>query len=107
MFNLETEALPVKKRVKVDRHALLSKLDPLDILAALSKSKSFPQSVIDSIRKAPSCDERVNIISTFVENGSPEVVNEFCNALKNLGFCDTVELIDPFDDHIKAGKITT
>lgn len=96
----------VKKRVKVHRNVLLSELDPMDIISALSKSKCFPESVIDSICNASSGYERVNIISTFVENGSPEVVNEFRSVLENLGIRNIVELIDPSNVHNKAGKIT-
>lgn len=94
----------VEKRVKVNRNVLLTQLDPMDLISALSKSKSFPESVIDSLRKAPSRYEKVNIISSFVENGGPDVVNEFSTVLKDLGHCDIVEVLDPSVLHNKAGK---
>lgn len=93
--------------MKVHRHVLLAELDPMDVIYELSKSKSFPKGVIDSVCKASSCYEKVDIISTFVENGSPEVVDDFRSALEYLDHCDTIELIDSSNIHIKAGKITT
>lgn len=90
--------------MKVNRNVLLTELDPMVLIPALSKSKSFPESVINSLHKAPSRYEKVNIISTFVENGSPDVVNEFRTVLKDRGHCDILELLDPSVHHSKAGK---
>lgn len=99
------KAVPTKDRVKVNRNALFTKLDTMTLISVLSKSKSFPKSVIDAIREVSSSYESINIISSFVENGGPEVVDEFTTILRGLGHCEIVELIDTSVIHKKAGKI--
>lgn len=42
----------------------------------------------------------------MVENGSTAIVEAFVAALRDLGYCDIVELIDPLDIHPTAGKYT-
>lgn len=108
LFIVEKEiskAAIVEKPVKIDRNILLSDIDHMNLISALSKSKSFPESVIDSVCKAPSVHEGIDIISSFVENGSPDVLDEFCSVLRDVGHSDIVKSISPCDIHIKAGKI--
>lgn len=88
--------------MKINRNVLLSKFYPLDLISALSKSKSFPENVIDAVCTARSGYERINIISLLLENGSPDVLD----ALRDVSHRGVVESIDPCDVHIKAGKIT-
>lgn len=40
----------------------------------------------------------------MVKDGSTDLVESFVAALKDLGYRDIVELIDPTDVHTKAGK---
>lgn len=78
----------------------------MDLISALSKSKPFPENVIDAVCTARSCYERINIISLLLENGSPDVLDELPSALRDVSHRGVVESIDPCDVHIKAGKIT-
>lgn len=50
--------------------------------------------------------ERIDNISSFVENGSPDVLDKPCSVLRDVGHSDILKSISPCDIHIKAGKIT-
>lgn len=98
------DATLIKKRLKAHRNVLVSELEPRAIAHVLSKSKAFPESAIDSVLNADSCNKRVEILLSLVEDGGSEVVEEFVTALKDLGYSSIVELIDPPDIHNRAGK---
>lgn len=106
-FNLENEITReerIKSRMKVFRNVLVSELEPRALATVLSKSETFLESNIDSVYNARTCYERVDSLLSLVENGNSEAVNVFVTVLKDLGYDEIVELIDPIDIHSKAGK---
>lgn len=76
------------------------------IISALSKSKAFPERTLTSVCASGSCNKRINDILALVETGNTDVVESFVTALKNLGYGDIVDLIDPPRSHTKAGNFT-
>ena len=94
----------IKTQIKGHRKKLLSELDPEALFSVLSKSTTFPQESIDEMRKAKTCLQRIEKLLTFVDEGNSQVVDEFCLALKNVGYVDVVKLIDPSDLHSNAGE---
>lgn len=93
----------IKHRVKAHRNALICELEPKPIVSVLSKSNAFLESVKNSIGKR-NWEKEVEKLLYMVEIGSAAFVAEFVAALRDLGYCDIVELIDPFDIHHTAGK---
>lgn len=91
--------------MKVYRYVFFVELDFMDVIYELFKFKFFLKGVIDFVCKVFSCYEKVDIILIFVENGSFEVVDDFCFVLEYFGYCDIIELIDFFNIYIKVGKI--
>lgn len=91
------------ERVKAYRHVLVTQLEPTALASLLSKSKSFSESIKDTINDADSCYERVERILLLVEKGN-DIVEEFVTALNDLGYSEIVKLINPSDVHNKAGK---
>lgn len=86
------------------RDELFSELEPRALYSLLAKSKNLPKSDIYSLHKTLGSDERVEMILSMVENGNSEFIGDFITALKDLGYCDIVDLIDPSEIHGKAGK---
>lgn len=72
----------------------------------LSKSETMQKEVIDSIKNASTCTERIAHLMSFVKNGNSKDVEQFIAALKYLGYVELMELVDPPDIHSKAGKCT-
>lgn len=91
------------ERMKVYRHELVSQLEPKALASVLSKSKSFSESINNTVNGAYSNYERVERILLLVENGSHDNVEEFITALNDLGYCEIVKLINPPNVHEKAG----
>lgn len=86
---------------------LVKMLEPKRIdflLSQLLKSKVFHDKDIKSIKKYPNCYQRIDNILSLVMNGSPDDVDGFVTALKDLAYFDILEFIDPPYIHIKAGK---
>lgn len=96
----------IKHRVKAHRNVLISEIEPTDFVSVLLKSKSFQLTGKNSFFVDNCCKEQVfETILSLVENErSDQFVEDFVTALKDLGYCDIVELIDPPDIHSKAGK---
>lgn len=92
------------ERVKAYRHVLVTQLEPTALASLLSKSKSFSESIKDTVNDADSCYERVERILLLVEKGNHDIVEEFVTALNDLGYSEIVKLINPSDVHNKAGK---
>ena len=69
------------------------------LTSILSKYKALPQSTIDKIKNAPSCFERIQILLSYIEKGESQVFKDFLSALKDAGYHDIVELIEPKDLH--------
>lgn len=92
--------------LKVHRNELLYELEPTAIVSALSKSKAFQKRSLhfEYISALASCNTKLNDILSMVEVGSTDVVEGFVAALKDLGYRDIVDLIDPPDVHAKAGN---
>lgn len=90
--------------MKVYRNVLVSELEPRELATLLSKSETFLESNIDSVYNARTRYERVDSLLSLVENGNSEAVDVFVTVLKDLGYGEIVELIDPIDIHSKAGK---
>lgn len=99
-----SKAAMIIQRVKAFRHVLVTQLEPNALASVLSKSKSFSESIKDTVNDAISCYERVERILLLVENGNNDIVEEFITALNDLGYCEIVKLINPPDVHEKAGK---
>lgn len=79
-------------------------LEPMAIISALSKSKAFQQHSLSSVCASGSCNKRINDILSLVEAGNTDVVESFVAALKNLGYRDIVDLIDPPSFNTTAGN---
>lgn len=77
------------------------------IISALSKSNAFNESSLASVCASGSCNKRINDILALVETGNTDVVDSFVTTLKNLGYRDIVDLIDPPDFHTEAGNFTS
>lgn len=92
--------------MNVHRNALIYELDPKAIVSVLSKSKVLTESDIPSIIcvENRNCKKEVENLLLMVENGSAEFLEEFVAALKDFGYCDIVELIDPSGFPSTAGK---
>lgn len=90
--------------LKVHRNELLYELEPTAIISALSRSKAFPKRSLDSIGALPGCNTKINDLLSMVEFGSTDVVESFVATLKDLGYRDIVDLINPPDVHTKAGN---
>lgn len=77
---------------------LVKKLEPKRIdslLKHLLESKVVHDKDIESIKKYPNCYKRMDTILDLVMNGSPDVVEGFATALKDLTYFDILEFIDP------------
>lgn len=94
----------MKKQIEAHRNILLSELEPEALLPALAKSTVFSQEAIDEMRLASTCSQKIDKLLTFVEKGDSAVVDEFVSVLRNVGFVEIVELLDPSDLHSKAGE---
>jgi hypothetical protein len=103
LFSDSSKAALIKERIKAQRNMLISELEPKAIASVLSKSNHLPESAIDSIKTPPSCHKRTDNLLTLIEDGDTKVVEDFIAALKDLGYNDIVELIDPSDVHSRAG----
>lgn len=98
---LETiNAEQIKHRLKAYRNKLISDVEPSALASVLSKT--FPKSDFDSVNHAGSCPRRVERLLSLVEKGEPNLVNGFVTVLKNFGYHDIVELLDPHDVHHTA-----
>lgn len=87
------DAEQIKHRLKAYRNKLISDVEPSALASALSKS--FPKSEFDSVDKGGSCPRRVERLLSLVEKGEPNVVKGFVTVLKNFGYHDIVQLLDP------------
>lgn len=85
----------IKHRLKAYRKKLISDVEPSALASVLSKS--FPTSDFDSVAKAGSCLRRVERLLSLVEKGEPNLVKGFVTVLKDFGYHDIVQLIDPPD----------
>lgn len=99
----------IKHRVNVHRNTLIHELEPTAIVSVLSKSKALTESDIPSIIcvENRNCTIEVENLLSMVEKGSAEFVEEFVATLKDFGYCDIVELIDPSGFPSSAGKYKT
>lgn len=94
--NTETRnAEQIKHRLKAYRNKLVSYIEPSALASVLSKS--FPKSDFGSVDKAGSCPRRVERLLSLIEKGEPDLVKEFVTVLKNFGYHEILELIDPPD----------
>lgn len=94
----------IKERVNTHKHEIFSHLEPKDMVSFLSRSKTKQKGVIDSIKNACTCTERIAHLLSFVKNCNSKDVEQFVAALKFLEYFELVELVDPPDIHSKAGK---
>lgn len=97
----------IKDRVRNYKDEFVKTLEHRKIdflLSQLSKSKTFHDRDIEFIKKDHNSYERIKRLLSLVENGSPDSVDGFVTAIKDLGYLDILELIDPPFVHIKAGK---
>lgn len=92
--NPETRnAEQIKQRLKAYRNKLISGVEPTALASVLSKS--FPKCDFDAVDHAGSCPRRVERLLSLVENGEPDLVNEFVTVLNNFGYHEIVQLLDP------------
>lgn len=89
--------------LKVHRNELIYELEPTSIISALSRSEAFQKRPLHSIGAIASCNAKIFDILAMVEDGSTDVVECFLATLKDLGYMDIVDLIEPPDVHGKAG----
>lgn len=89
-----------KKPSESLQEKLISDVEPTVLASVLSKH--FPKIDFDSVDHADSCPRRVERILSLVEEGEPDLVKEFLTILKNFGYHDIVELLDPLDVHHTA-----
>lgn len=94
----------IKQRIRIHKEKLLDELEPAAIVSALSKTNAFSKGELDRVRNARSCNTRIHILLTLVEEGSPDCVEGFLTTLKKLGYSEIVNLIDPESVDKKAGK---
>lgn len=97
-----SRTLQIKDLLRVHRNELQFELEPTQVISALSKSKAIQKGSLQCA--SSSCTEKINDILSMVKDGSSDLVESFVEALKDLGYRDIVELIDPTDVHTKAGK---
>lgn len=90
----------IKRRLKANRNQLISGVEPKALDSLLLKY--FPKSDSDSFDHGDSCSRRIESLLSLVEEGEPDLVNEFLTVLKNFGYHDIVELLDPLDVHHTA-----
>lgn len=90
----------IKSRLKAYKKKLISDVEPTVLASVLSKH--FPKIDLDSVDHADSCPRRVERLLSLVEEGEPDLVKEFLTILKNFGYHDIVELLDPLDVHHTA-----
>ncbi|XP_061164251.1 uncharacterized protein LOC133173280 [Saccostrea echinata] len=100
-----SKAKLIKERINVHRNELISELEPKALTSALSKSNCFEQSMLDAIEKAPTSHERTEKLLSLIENGDSKTLEAFISALKNIGYSEIVELIDPAEIHSRAENI--
>lgn len=86
------------------KEKLLDELEPAAIVFALSKTNASLKGALDRVRKARSCNTRIHLLLTLVEEGSPDFVEEFLSTLRKLGYSEIVKLIDPESVDNKPGK---
>lgn len=94
----------IKNLIRAHRNELLFELEPVAIISALSRSKTFQKRSLSSICASSSCNKRINDILSLVECGNTDAVESFVAVLKDLGYRDIVDLIDPPSFHTKAGN---
>lgn len=87
----------IKSRLKTYRKELISDVEPSALASVLSKK--FPKNDFDSVDLADSCPKRVERLLSLVEEGEPDLVNEFLIVLKNFDYHNIVELLGPLDIH--------
>lgn len=97
-----SRTIQIKDLLRVHRNKLQFELEPMQVISALSKSKAIQKGSLHCA--SSSCTEKINGILSMVKDGSTDLVESFVAALKDLGYRDIVELIDPTDVHTKAGK---
>ncbi|XP_065942164.1 uncharacterized protein [Magallana gigas] len=98
-----SRTIQIKDLLRVHRNKLQFELEPTQVISALSKSKAIQKGSIHCA--SSSCTEKINGILSMVKDGSTDLVESFVAALKDLGYRDIVELIDPTDVHTKAEDI--
>lgn len=94
----------IKNRLRVHRNKLQFELEPTPIISTLSKSKAFRKRSLDPVCASKSCIEKLNGVLSTIEAGSTEVVESFMAALKDIGYRDILDLLDPPEVHTKAGN---
>lgn len=90
----------IKNRLKAYRKELISDVEPRALASVLSKY--FPKNDFDSIDHAHSCPRRGERLISLVEKGEPDLVYGFVTVLKNFGYHDIVELLEPLNVHQTA-----
>lgn len=90
--------------MKVNKNVFVFELKLMVLVFVLRDFKVFDKFVIEFVDKVINNDERVKMFLLLVENGNVDVVEEFLSVLKDLNYCDIVELIDFVDIYIKVGK---
>lgn len=94
----------IKQRIRIHEEKLLDELEPAAIVFALSKTNASLKGALDRVRNARSCNTRIHLLLTMVEEGSIDCGEEFLSTLKKLGYSEFVKLIDPESVDNKAGK---
>lgn len=95
----------IKRRIRIHKEKLLDELEPAAIIDALSTKIPSLKGALKNVRDARSCNTRIRLLLTLVEEGNPECAEEFLSTLKKLGYSEIVKLIDPESVDNKAGKI--
>lgn len=90
--------------MKTYRSDLLHELEPKALASLLSKSGIFTENVIELVQNAHGCSGRVEKLLSLVEKGGSQDVEKFVKVLNDLGYSHIVQLIEPPDNHNKAGK---
>lgn len=80
-------------------------MEPAAIIVALSKKIPSLKGALKNVQDARSCNTRIRLLLTLVEEGSPDCVEEFLSTLKKLGYSEIVKLIDQESVDNKAGKM--
>lgn len=97
-------ASQIKQLLRIYKKNLLDGLEPAAIISELKKTNVSLKVELDSVCGARSCTERIHLLLTTVEEGSPDLVKDFVNALTELGYSEIVHLIDPKSAHNKASE---
>lgn len=99
------KAKQIKQQIRIHKEKLLDELEPEAIVLAFSKTNASLKDILDRVRDARSCNTRIHLLLTLVEEGSSDCVEGFLSTLKKLGYSEIVKLIDPESVENRAGKL--